>query len=126
MTLVIDASAAYRLLLRDPLDSTIEGNGELIAPDLIVPELLNACWASARKGAQTPLVESILTFLGQLRIVPCLPFAPLAARLSERLDHPIYDCLYVAVARQENVKLLTVDLHLTRKLRAHKLGSVLL
>jgi predicted nucleic acid-binding protein len=126
MSLVIDASAAYRLLLRDPLDSIIESNSELIAPDLIVPELLNARWVSARRGARTPEVDSILTFLDQVRIVPSLPFASLAARLSERLGHPIYDCLYVAVARQENIRLLTADLHLERKLRSHKLEAVLL
>jgi len=125
LTLVIDASAAYGLLMADAWDSTLEHNSELIAPDLIVAELLNARWKAARSGRLAPASASILEFLARVRIMPSLPYASSAARLSERLGHPVYDCFYVAIAQQENVKLLTSDAHLGRKLRAHKLGSVL-
>jgi predicted nucleic acid-binding protein len=125
LTLVIDASAAGQLLFTSRLDAALEGNSELIAPDLIVAELLNARWKIARAGGLAPTVSSIVDFLGRIRILPSLPYAPLAAELSERLNHPIYDCLYVAIARQESVKLLTHDAHLMRKLRSHKLGAVL-
>jgi predicted nucleic acid-binding protein len=125
LTLVIDASAAGRLLFDSALDSALEGNSDLIAPDLIIAELLNARWKIARTGGFTPNVSSIIDFLGRVRILPSLPYAASAADLSERLNHPIYDCLYVAIAQQENVKLLTHDAHLARKLRSHKLGAVL-
>ena len=125
MTLVIDASAAYGLLVGDRLDDIVEGNSELLAPDLIVAELLNARWKIYRSGRHAPEVDSILALLEHVRIMPSLPFAHIAAQLSERLSHPIYDCLYVALARQENVKLLTSDAHLIRKLRSHKLSRLL-
>jgi predicted nucleic acid-binding protein len=125
VTLVIDASAAYGLLLGTQRDALLESDGDLIAPDLIVAELLNTRWKMARAGGTAPAVESVLEFLTNVRVMPSLPYAVTAAQLSIRINHPVYDCLYVAIAQQENMKLLTHDAHLARKLRAHKLGSVL-
>jgi predicted nucleic acid-binding protein len=125
MTLVIDASAAYGLLLGNQGDALLENDGDLIAPDLIVAELLNTRWKMARAGAPAPAVESVLEFLTHVRVKPSLPYAATAAQLSIRMNHPVYDCFYVATAQQENMKLLTSDAHLARKLRSHKLGAVL-
>ncbi len=123
--LVIDASAAFRLLLGNRLDPTIERNSELLAPDLIVSELLNAHWKTSRSGGLSPSASAVVGFLKRIQIVPSLEYAPGAVQLSEQLDHPIYDCVYVAIARQKHLKLLTSDARLERKLRAHKLGAVL-
>jgi predicted nucleic acid-binding protein len=125
LTLVVDASAAGGLLFHGRWDAVLEDNSDLVAPDLIIAELLNARWKIARSGGNAPGVSSILGFVGRVRILPSLAYASVAAELSERLDHPIYDCLYVALARQESAKLLTSDARLVRKLRAHKLGAVL-
>jgi predicted nucleic acid-binding protein len=125
VTLVIDASAAGGLLFYGRWDDALESSSDLVAPDLIIAELLNARWKIARSGGNVPGVSSILGFVGRLRIEPSLPYASVAAELSQRLNHPIYDCLYVALAQQESARLLTSDAHLVRKLRAHKLSSVL-
>jgi predicted nucleic acid-binding protein len=125
MTLVIDASAAYGLFLGTQRDTFLESDGDLIAPDLIVAELLNARWKMARTGRAAPAVESMLDFLARIRIMPSLSYAATAAQLSIRMNHPIYDCLYVAIAQQESMKLLTSDAQLARKLRLHKLGAIL-
>lgn len=125
MTLVIDASAAGGLLFYGRWDAVLENSSDLVVPDLIIAELLNARWKIARSGGNVPGVSSILGFVGRVRILPSLPYASVAVELSERLNHPVYDCLYVALAQQENAKLLTSDAHLVRKLRAHKLSTVL-
>lgn len=125
MTLVIDAGAAFEVLLRARADTVLEENSELVAPDLIVAEMINARWKNVRSGVLAPSVDSILEFLARVQIMPSLPYASGAARMSERLDHPIYDCFYVTVAQQENMKFLTADARLVRKLRLNKLGSVL-
>jgi predicted nucleic acid-binding protein len=125
MTLVIDASAAFEVLLRARADTVLEENSELVAPDLIVAELFNARWKNVRSGVLAPSDDSILEFLARIQIMPSLPYASGAARMSERLDHPIYDCFYVTVAQQENIRFLTSDARLVRKLRLNKLGSVL-
>jgi predicted nucleic acid-binding protein len=98
---------------------------DLVAPDIIVSELLNSHWKSERARLAAPTIDAILAFLKRVRVMPSLPYAIEAAELAERMNHPVYDCFYVAVARRETLKLLTIDAHLTRKMRTHKLGSLL-
>ena len=125
MSVVLDASAAYEMLAGDDWDASIREVYEFLAPDLIIAELLNARWKIARSGNVAPGIDPTLDFLARLRIMPSLPYAAVATRLAERLDHPVYDCFYVAVAQQENAQLLTADTRLMRKLRTHKLGALL-
>jgi predicted nucleic acid-binding protein len=125
VTLVLDASAAFGFLVSNRWDAAIRNAHELVAPDLIVAEVLNARWKVARSGGVAPDVDPTLEFLTRLRITPSLPYAPAAVRLAERLGHPIYDCLYVALAQAEHAKLLTADIHLVRKLHEHKLTALL-
>jgi predicted nucleic acid-binding protein len=123
--IAIDASAAYESLIGERSDEVLSRTSALTAPDIIVGELLNARWKSARSHLPAPSLDAILGFLKRVRIVPCLAYATEAANLAERLDHPVYDCLYIAVAQRETLKLLTIDSHLMRKMRSHKLGSLL-
>jgi predicted nucleic acid-binding protein len=123
--LVIDASAAYDLLTEGRCAQHILGAEELISPDLIVAELLNARWKVARSREAVPQLDTVLEFLDRLRIIPSLPYAADAARLAERLNHPVYGCLYVAAAQHERAKLLTLDSRLSRKLRSSALARIL-
>ena len=125
MILVIDASAAYDLLTEGRCARRILGAEELISPDLVVAELLNARWKVARSREAVPQLDDVLEFLDRLRILPSLPYGADAARLAERLNHPVYDCLYVAAAQHERAKLLTLDSRLSRKLRSGALARIL-
>jgi predicted nucleic acid-binding protein len=123
--IVIDASAAYQSLLGARSDATLESTSGLVAPDIIAGELLNSRRKNVRSKLAAPSLEAILGFLKRVRIAPSLAYAIQAAEIAERMNHPIYDCFYVALARGETLKLLTVDDHLTGKMRAHKFGSLL-
>jgi predicted nucleic acid-binding protein len=125
MKRVIDASMAYGIMQSDSWDDVVGASIELIAPDLIIAELLNARWKAARLGRPAPSVNEVLEFAVRVRILPSVIYGAGAAKLADRLDHPIYDCLYVAAAQQENAKLLTADKRLAQKLRTHRLGSIL-
>ncbi|MBV8066678.1 MAG: type II toxin-antitoxin system VapC family toxin, partial [Candidatus Eremiobacteraeota bacterium] len=72
-----------------------------------------------------PSVETILGFLDRLSIVPSTHYATDAAALAERLDHPVYDCLYIAVAERERANLITLDARLSRKMRSARLTRLL-
>ena len=37
--------------------------------------------------------------------------------IAGQLDHPVYDCLYLALAEAEQTKLVTADLQLLGKVR---------
>lgn len=42
-----------------------------------------------------------------------------ATRLAVDLDHPVYDCFYLAIAVQEQYPVVTADLRFHDVLRAH-------
>ncbi len=124
MTLVIDASVALKWFLPDEPDSEIalaivrEGD-ILIAPDLVVAEVCNAAWKSARLGLISPtqvhdIADELPRFFSAL--APTAPLANRAAAIAGQLDHPVYGAFYVALAERENARLITADARLAGKL----------
>ena len=125
-TWVVDASVAFgwfvsvpgsdqavRLLEQDPAPS-------LIAPDLVLVELLNAGWKAERMGAITAeQFQAIADLAPDLfaALVPAAELLPLAHSWCRRLDHPAYDCLYLGLAQAKGCTLITADQRLLRKLR---------
>ena len=106
-----DSGAAIALLA---------GDEPLVAPDLVVAEVTNAAWKLVRAGE--------ISGEHGARIAAAVPaaFSALvgAARLSARafalaheLDHPVYDCLYLALAEVEDVRMVTADRRLLARLR---------
>ncbi len=122
---VVDASVAFawfvelpasaqavRLLYRAP-------PARLLAPDLVLVELLNAGWKAWRSGAITEeQFEGIAVLAPGLfsELVPAVTLLPAARRWSQWLDHPTYDCLYLALAEARNTRLITQDQRLLRRL----------
>jgi predicted nucleic acid-binding protein len=129
VTLVVDASVAAKWVLPEP-DSdraaalrNIEPN--LIAPELVIAEIGSAVWKRARLGELTvqDALEAVLTATGIIRTL--YPLGDLAARATEMaiaLDHPVYDCFYLALAEREGAPIVTADRRLTTA--ATKLGTV--
>lgn len=118
---VVDASVALKWF-KDEAGSTsaraLLAAEPLIAPELILAEVLNAAWKASRLGLMTGAqVERIADGLPSFvsRIVPLAPLAVAAARLACRLDHPIYDCFYLALAQREACSMVTADARLARK-----------
>jgi predicted nucleic acid-binding protein len=54
-------------------------------------------------------------------IRPSGPLLPRAMDLARRLDHPVYDCVYLALAEREEASFVTADQRLLRRLSARKL-----
>ena len=90
-----------------------------IAPDLIVPETCNSAWLKYRRGeASTAQVRNCPRRIAELiaQFVPSPTLAPRAAEIGLLLDHPVYDCFYLALAESRDLELLTADRRLTKKL----------
>jgi predicted nucleic acid-binding protein len=125
VNLVVDASVALKwFLVEEPNTqqalALIEGGSTLIAPDLLIAEVSNAAWRSARLGrlsdAQvTEIAASLPHFFDAL--VSSTDLAPRAVAIASQLDHPLYDGLYLALAEAEQTSLVTADLHLLGKLK---------
>jgi predicted nucleic acid-binding protein len=85
---------------------------KLVAPSLMMAECANALWAKSRRGElSAPEVIERIHFLlsAPVDLVPLEPLVESAAELALELGHPIYDCLYLALARQLNGLLVTAD-----------------
>ncbi len=117
MKAVIDASAAFIMLTSpEAVAAFLVDAQDVLAPDLIVAELLNARWKLARTGAVAPQLDSILGLLERITLRSALFYAADAADLGQRLNHPIYDCLYAAIATRERARLVTADRRFAGKL----------
>jgi predicted nucleic acid-binding protein len=105
-----DLSEASRLLLRHRL--------KLHAPDIVLAEFANIVWKKARRGeiADTePYEAEYATIRELISLNPVGDLIVPATRIASRIDHPIYDCLYIACAEQTDSILVTADRRLARK-----------
>lgn len=119
--LVVDASVLVPILVHEPgsalARALAHAEPDLVAPELLLAEALNALWKKQRLGqiddaARVEAVDLIGPPL--VTLVPIPPLAVRASALARELDHPVYDCLYLALAEREAVPLVTDD----RRLRA--------
>jgi predicted nucleic acid-binding protein len=114
--LVVDASVLVPLLVAEPGSAAARvvagGEPDLRAPELILAETLNVLWKKQRLGQidDAERIEAVgLIGPPLLTLVPTPPLALRASTLACELDHPVYDCLYLALAERETVALVTDD-----------------
>ena len=124
MALIVDASVAIKWFIDEPGSGAARrlwrGEPELLAPDLIVPDVCNAAWRKVRLDqchpAQAQKIAARLRH-GVLEFRPTAPLASRAVELALDLDHPVYDCFYLALAAAEKAELVTADRRLNGRLR---------
>ena len=58
-----------------------------------------------------------------LEFRPTAPLASRAIELALELDHPVYDCFYLALAEAEKTELVTADLRLEGRVRSTPWGA---
>lgn len=116
MTIVVDASVAIRwsatLARSDRAEALLESDEPIIAPDLVLAEITNAAWKAAVFGgasreAVTLLVQESADYFDEL--VPAADLKDRALEIALALQHPAYDCFYLALAEQRECKLVTAD-----------------
>src|SRR5262245_42179521 len=120
MKYVLDASVALSwvlprlhsvkaLALRD---ECLNGTHDLIAPDVFPAETANALTKSERQKI-IAIGDAAILHLKILRACPSLhSYVPLMQRaidISSQTRTAFYDCLYVALAEQEQCEVVTVD-----------------
>ena len=129
MTWVVDASIAVKWVipevLSDRADRVRDGDEDVLAPDLLLVEVANALWrktASREISAREADDAFDLVRGGGLDLRPTGPLVPRAMDLACRLGHPVYDCVYLALAERERAALVTADQRLLRRLATRRLG----
>lgn len=124
MSLVVDASVALKWYLVEAESTAalalLQGSEPLLAPQLIVSEICNAAWKLWRRDEiDADQVSEIARSVGSRFAAPLFDMRSLAQRagqLATELDHPAYDCFYLALAEREAAMVVTADRKLVRKL----------
>ena len=97
--LVLDASAVVRIIEASPeaalMVQALDAADLVLAPELMLTELANTLWKLRRADRLNDLDPQEL--LAEALALAC------------HLNHPVYDCLYLALARREAAVLVTAD-----------------
>lgn len=115
MTIVTDASIAVLWVLEQDGAAqarALRSEVELIAPSLIASEIGSALWKAVRRGHVTradALVAIETALLPFERLVPDEELRARALEIAITLNHPIYDCCYLALAERERAPLISAD-----------------
>lgn len=116
MRLVLDASAAVRLVMRaeaaDKLLEPVSAAMVVAAPSLYASEVANALWKYVKAGSlevETALerYEEAINLIDDF--TPDWELTTEALTEAARYGHPVYDLLYAVLARRTGCVVLTMD-----------------
>lgn len=120
---VVDASVVAAAFFREPHAQAarrlLASGAELHAPDLVWAELGNVVWKrrQRREIDEAEAVELIGDMLAlPLTITPGEVLLDAALRLAMRTGRTVYDCLYLALAAGQRMRLVTSDRRLVNAL----------
>lgn len=89
---------------------SLRRSNRLYAPELLVAECANALWRKTRLAELTKdeaVFAARLLQRADIELVPMRPLLETATKLAMALDHPAYDCLYLALAESLSCDLVT-------------------
>lgn len=117
---VVDSSIVMRWFIHDRWsDAALLATEKyrLIAPAFIKVEIASALRSQARFGGLPVdvVLRHLEGFEAQISVFDDGPLLSSAFRLAFDRDHPVYDCVYLALALRQGVPMLTADMKLARK-----------
>ena len=120
MSVIVDASVAAKWLLSEPdseralalLGEWSEGRLDGLAPAILPAEVASTLWKRAIRGL-IPVETAQLLFdkFSDLKfpLEPIEDSIATALELALRYRHPVYDCLYAALALRKRWDIVTAD-----------------
>lgn len=130
--LVVDASVALKWAMPSSgepftaeaaalLDRYVNGELDFIVPDIFWAEIGNVLWKGvARRRWNRPDAEAAMKAIAALAFftVPSQDLLPEALELAFAHGRTVYDCLYIALAIQYGMDVITADEKLANALAA--------
>lgn len=121
---VVDASIAVLWFTSEPdrwdARTLLASDARLFAPEMMAVEATNAWWKKLRRGEMDRAdVEDAITNLLAVGVTWASSTSLLRSglQLASDLGHPVYDCLYIALAASHSASLATADDGLRRAAR---------
>ena len=128
MSWVVDASIALKWVipevLSDRADRIRDRADDVLAPELLLVEVASALGKKAKAGEISGREAQTALDLVSASGVDLHPNGPLVSRalaLARLLAHPVYDCVYLALAEREGATFVTADQRLLRRLSTRRL-----
>jgi predicted nucleic acid-binding protein len=121
-TLVIDASIAVKWVVDEsgtPEALELRERAKLIAPELLIAECANILWKKVQWHEllkEEALLAARLLKGAEIELRPMRSLLDRATRMSIEIDHPAYDCVYLALATETKCQFVTADERFLRKL----------
>lgn len=113
--LVVDASVAIKWVVPEPDTAAamaLSRQYRLLAPDLLLLECANTFWKKVRRNELT-IDEALISARGieqaGIEFIPIQDQTEAITRLSLDLNHPAYDCAYIAIAQNRQCRFATAD-----------------
>ena len=130
MKLTVDASVVIKWFVAESLCDearlVLGRRVRLHAPELVLAELANTIWKKARRNEVPdpgPYLAELATLPDVIDLCPIRHLAERAAQIAFELDHPIYDCLYLACAEITDSDLITADKRFADKVSERMTGT---
>ena len=116
MKLTVDASMVIKWFVAEPMSDEarlpLARRIYLQAPEFLLVEFANTIWKKGRRGElpdAQPYLEELAGLSDIITLHPDGDLIERAAQIALEMDHPIYDCLYLACAETTDSDLITAD-----------------
>lgn len=120
---VVDASVAVKWVVTEEGTQNalaLLSAGTLCAPELLIAECANILWKKVRLAqltAEEAMMAAELIEHADVELYPMRALLEATTRLAIDLDHPAYDCIYLALAIATGAKFVTADVRFISKAR---------
>ena len=121
MKLTVDAGVVIKWFVTEPLceeaRQLLGVQLDLHAPDILRAEFANIIWKKVRRGEilnPQPYFDGIASLPEIVTIHPGGALIVRATQIAVVIDHPAYDCLYLACAEVTASVVITADQKLAR------------
>ncbi len=122
MSLTVDASIVIKWFVNEPMSREsrllLVRPTRFFAPGLLLAEFANTIWKKVRRreiSDPRPYLNELASLPQIIALYPAAVLIERAAQIAFEIDHPIYDCLYLACAEATESPLVTADQRLADK-----------
>ena len=126
--MILDASVAVKWLVPEDHSETaaaLVGQTDIFVPTLFHSEVANALWKKARRDEIR--LEEIIAHLAEVPLLVTTldetEAMPRALAMAADLEHPVYDCVYLALAEARDDFVLTADLRFVTRIATTSLAD---